>query len=262
MSFRDSVKGEMETLVLDERNFAIRGPFRMNLCGPTMAGKSKFCLNLIQHHKKMFSPPVEEILFCAPYDVENPTSDRQREFVTAIKLYFPTIQFHVGLPSVSTMINFCETCPGHKLLIADDLMKEVNDDEGFVDLMTKFSHHQSLSVIWSSQCYFTRGRNKSKFGNTAILQVSEKVLFNDRSDISWMNLVSSKSFGLGRSNVLRNAMNIVCDIFPANMANEGDRSGQYLVIDCSQISINDDRMKLKTNIFPNENNEFEQIFFH
>ena len=209
----------------------------------------------------MFSPPVEEILFCAPYDVESPTTEDQKEFLTALKSYFPRIQFHVGLPAVSALTNFCETCRGHKLLIADDLMKECDNDEGFIDVMTKLSHHQKLSVIWSNQCYFTRGKNKSKYGNTAILQASEKVIFNDRSDVTWINCVSQKSFGPGHSNALRGAMNMVADLFPGNKANKGDRSGQYLVIDCNQISFNDDRCKLKANIFPNENDEFEQIFF-
>lgn len=110
-------------------------------------------------------------------------------------------------------------------------------------------------------CILTGGKNKNHFGKAAILQASEKVIFNDRSNRAMLDIISSQIFGVGHSQKLRTAMLILESIFPATLANHGDRSEQYLFIDCSQISPNHDGCKVRSHIFPDERGQFMQLIF-
>ena len=66
------------------------------------------------------------------------------------------IEFREGLPQNTDWVND----PRPKLVIIDDLMRESSSGGAIVNLFTKGSHHNNLSVIFITQNIFHQGKGQ------------------------------------------------------------------------------------------------------
>ena len=69
-----------------------------------------------------------------------------------IKRVIPAILFHEGLPDKEEMMELSRN--GHALLILDDLMQEVFNSKGMLDLFCQYSHH--ILTIFNAEPISTR----------------------------------------------------------------------------------------------------------
>lgn len=112
----------------------------------------------------------------------------------------------------------------------------------------QFSHHSKVSVIVTLQNLYTN----SRYGKTFYRQASEIVMFQDRTDLTQVKTVSSKMFG--KSDYLSNCFQFIRTHLTEQVL-------RYLVIDCSNISLLEENMKVRTNIFPTQDGKVQPIFF-
>ena len=116
--------------------------------------------------------------------------------------------------------------------ILDDLMDSV--DAFVVDIFTKMSHHRNLSAIYVCQNLF----DKSKYHRTISLNSHYILLWRNPSDT-------------------QPVANLACQIFASDwcVATEAYREAtceqyHYLLFDLHRS--NEDRLRLRTDIFPGE----------
>ena len=73
------------------------------------------------------------------------------------------VQFHERVP---TTFHLQKMVLKGGLLELDDLMAEGGEDKALLDLLTKLSHHQNITVFYLCQDMFPPGKyDKSIFGN-------------------------------------------------------------------------------------------------
>ena len=88
---------------------------------------------------------------------------------------YPGVQFHDGLPEVSSFDGKKRT-----LFVMDDLMTSM--DDRVVDIFTKISHHWNLSVYLTQNLFY-----KNKQTRTLSLNSHYIVLFKNASDATQVN---------------------------------------------------------------------------
>jgi hypothetical protein len=114
------------------------------LCGPTGCGKTVFVKNFLKHIDRMSDTRFERVIVY------------YTEWQTSYKELGKDIEFREGLPQSSDYT----ADPRPKLLILDDLMRESSSTNAIVNLFTKGSHHNNLSVIFITQNIFHQGRGQ------------------------------------------------------------------------------------------------------
>lgn len=78
------------------------------------------------------------------------------EWQSGYKELGKSIEFREGLPQSGDYTNDCRP----KLLIIDDLMRESSSGSSIVNLFTKGSHHNNLSIIFITQNVFHQGKGQ------------------------------------------------------------------------------------------------------
>jgi len=74
------------------------------------------------------------------------------------------VVFHEGIPDHQALMQWFPQ--GQGVMVLDDLMDEGSNDKRVLDLFTKHSHHQNVTVIYLCQDMFPVGKNaKSIFRN-------------------------------------------------------------------------------------------------
>ena len=74
------------------------------------------------------------------------------------------IHFHEGVP---TTFHLRKWFPKGGLLVLDDLMVEGSEDKEFLDLFTKHSHHQNITVLYLCQDMFPPGKYAKSISRNA-----------------------------------------------------------------------------------------------
>ena len=93
------------------------------------------------------------------------------------------VQFHEGVPDRNLLRKWF---PEGDILVLDDLMNEGSSDKNFLDLFTKDSHHQQITVIYLCQDLFPTG----KFVKTISCNAQYIVAFkNPRDQLGLRNLL-------------------------------------------------------------------------
>ena len=201
---------------MESYEIAFRHPFTCVVAGPTGCGKSTWVKKLVEDRKEMIYPCVDKVFWHYGED--------QQMFRTVQK----DVTFVQGLPDKEIL--------GRKnqnvLLIIDDLMREVN--ENIVDLFTKGSHHQNISVILLVQNIF----DKNKFSRTISLNSQYIVFFKNPRDMSQVVHLAKQMFP-------RNVQHMQLAYKEATTRPHG-----YLLIDLKQST--PDRIRLRSNIFESE----------
>jgi len=118
----------------------LKTPFCMVISGSTQCGKSTLVQKILERREELFDKPIHQIVYC--YSLE-------LKIFSELQHKVPGIKFQHGLPTNIDDLNI-----GSSLLILDDLMQEISNSKEAIDLFTKSSHHQNISVIFITQNFF------------------------------------------------------------------------------------------------------------
>jgi len=191
-------------------------PFTGILSGPTQCGKTMFIFRFIVNVRELMFPPPERIVYC------------YSEYQTIFAEY-PQVEFREGLPKWSDF-------DGSKriLLIIDDMMNESGTDVS--KIFTKGSHHRNISVFFITQNLFY----KSKDSRTMSLNAHYIVAFKNPRDVTQIATLAKQMYP-GKTRYMIEAYQ-----------DATSKPFGYLLIDLKPQT--DDRIILRTNIFPDEIN--------
>ena len=124
-------------------------PCSVLISGPSSCGKTYFTADLLKNARYYFKVLPPNVHYCY--------GSWQNKYRDIEKNSTPKVQFHEGVPDVSTLDKWFKSTNGG-LLILDDLMDECGNDKETQDLFTKHSHHRNISVIYITQDLFPSGK--------------------------------------------------------------------------------------------------------
>ena len=150
-----------------------KSPTSIMISGPTQCGKTVLTRKLLTHAQELFSEDVSKIVYC--YGAYQPSFLKFQQDI-------PNINFVEGFPD-----NVLELFEGKSgILVIDDMMSSCSNDERMADIMTKFSHHQNITVIYLVQNLFPPG----KYSRTISLNCHYIFAFeNSRDSLGISNLI-------------------------------------------------------------------------
>jgi len=120
------------------------------------------------------------------------------------------------------------------MLIIDDLMSKTN--QLMADIFTKISHHRDISVVYMTQNVF----NKIKYARTINLNVHYLLLFKNPRDANQFAMLSRQMYP--------ESWRFAVEAYRDATGNPFS----YLLVDL-RPDLEDERCRLRTNIFPGEN---------
>jgi hypothetical protein len=198
-------------------------PASILLAGVTMSGKTSFVIKLLENREKMFSEPPSKIMFC--YMAWQSAFERLKSI--------PSLELHEGLPERSHITELGLE-KGHKIVIFDDMMREIVTDVNIQDYVTISSHHNNMSIVLLIQNVFAQGPTARSIS----LNCHYMILFNNKRDLSQISR-------LGGQIMPRRGR-----FFLDSYEKATSRKYGYLLIDLSPHT--DKKFQLRTRIFPDE----------
>lgn len=197
----------------------------MLVCGPSKAGKTQFVMKFLRYVKELMTVPPSEIIWCY--------SELQPAYAE-LKQLLPGIRFVEGLPDL-VRLKADKIRP--KLIVFDDMMSVFEKNPALETLFVKGCHHWNLSCIHIVQNLYCKGLR------TARVNANYLVLFKNPSDkLQVANL--ARQLYPGRTQYFIEAYEIATS-----------QPFTYLLLDVSQTC--DDKLRLRTNIFPDDNHHME-----
>jgi hypothetical protein len=190
-------------------------PCTIIIAGPTQSGKSTFVQNFINEKDVLFDEKITEIIYCLPQGQSSNLNLNN------------SITVHEGIPEAQL---FEDKIP--RLVILDDLMRE--SDGNVVDLFTRGSHHQNISVIFVTQNIFNQAKGQRDISLNSHYLICFK---NPRDKVQIMNLA--------RQVYPENSKFIQEAYIDATSKPFG-----YLLFDLTQTQ--NDAYRFRTNIFPSD----------
>ena len=131
---------------MDQRKaFQFRCPTRLLIAGPSGCGKTTFTTRLLLDNTELFSQTTESIHYCY--------GSWQKGFE---KLKKGGVKFHEGIPDTDLLHKWFPG--GQGILVLDDLMDEGSNDKRVLDLFTRDSYHQGVTVLYLCQDLFPNGK--------------------------------------------------------------------------------------------------------
>lgn len=152
--------------------FRFHTPSSMLIVGPSGCGKTVFTTKLLLENLDLFDRLEPNVHYC--YGVW------QDSFQT---LEEGGVHFHHGIPDYATLKKWF---PHGGLLVLDDLMEEGASDKQVLDLFTKYSHHNDITVLFLCQDMFPPGKYSKSISRNAHYVVAFK---NPRDQIGMRNLL-------------------------------------------------------------------------
>jgi len=144
--------------------FKFHTPSSMMVVGPSGCGKTVFTTKLLLNNLELFVESPKSIHYC---------------YGSWQKGYEPLkkggVKFHEGVPDSESVPKWF---PQGGVLVMDDLMDEGSNDKSVLDLLTKHSHHENITVIYLCQDLFPNG----KFAKTISRNVHYVVAFKNPQD--------------------------------------------------------------------------------
>lgn len=172
----------VQKVTLGDEGLKLKTPFAMMITGPSQSGKSEFMLNLVKFRKDVCTSDFTRIIYCQ----SNSYAHKNQLFYQKLQKEFPQAELIQGLPNIHTLHLDLNNLP--TLLLIDDMMREVVRSNEMVDLVTNDVHNFNISVAFTFQNYFVRG----KHGNTFSRNCQYKVLFYNRSELLELRNISSQ----------------------------------------------------------------------
>lgn len=173
---------DVQEVTLTEDDLKIASPFAMMIAGPSQSGKSELIFQLVKFRADVFSSDFCRIVYCN----SNTYSPKNKRFIQRLQEEFPQVEIKQGLPDVVDLHLNLSSQP--TLIIIDDLMKEVVQSSKMNDLVANDIHNFNLSVVFTFQNYFARG----KHGNTLVKNCQYKVLFYNRIELMELRNISTQ----------------------------------------------------------------------
>ncbi len=178
------VNSTIEKVTVTKNFGKIMTPSRMLVCGPTMAGKSTFALELIRHRHIVYDKDFERIIYALPED----SMHLHQVFLETLRNIYPKIEIVEGLPNINELHLKDDNVP--KLLIIDDMMQGTFGSKSMLDMITKDSHHCNCSLVVTCQNIFM----PTRYGRTFVRNCSEKVIFFDKTDANQLSILTRQIF--------------------------------------------------------------------
>jgi len=188
-------------------------PFTAIVSGPKGYGKTAWVLRLIDNIREKIEPVPGRIWYC------------YGEYQPAVNNY-ASVHFEEGLPQLSD--NGCEP----SLIVVDDHMSDI--DQVVADIFTKISHYRNIRMLHCTQNLFDKNKNV----RTISLNAHCLVLFKNPLDAGQFATFARQMYP---------------DYW--RFAVEGYKNATsapycYLLVDLKPDQ--DERCRLRTNIFPGE----------
>jgi hypothetical protein len=185
------------------------------------SGKTTLLYKILKNRKELFTTPPEKIMYF--YGVWQKMFDSmEREL---------PVDFVEGLPAKDIIDEFADGTS--RCIVLDDLMSDVVKSIDMQHIFTRGSHHKNITVIYLNQNMYCQG----KFSRTLSLNTQYIFILKCPRDTTQLALMG-RQIGVGKS--LIEAYEDVMANYPYG----------YLMLDLSPH--NNDGYKLKTNIFPEE----------
>lgn len=170
----------------------------------------------------MYRDPPIHTLYC--YGIYQPLFDEMERVL-------PEFTTKQGLPTLEEIEAYTKDRQ-HKLIVIDDLMHKVVQHKDMELLFTQGTHHRCVSVILITQNLFPRG----KHARTIALNTWYQVLMKNLRDVSQVSILGRQLYP-GKAKGFMDAY-------------QDALTHSYFIVDMSPHS--DDRYRLRTRIFPNE----------
>ena len=133
--------------------FRFHTPSSLLVVGPSGCGKTVFTTNLLLNNLDLFRTTPSQIHYC--YGVWQDGFQLMKE---------QGVKFHEGVPDTDQLKTWF---PKGGLLVLDDLMAEGGNDKRVLDLFTKHSHHQNVTVLYLCQDMFPPGKYAKSISRNA-----------------------------------------------------------------------------------------------
>ena len=198
-------------------------PFTMLCAGATSSGKTFFIKNFLYNLQTVVDNIPKRILYC--YGVYQPLFHEMEKNIL-------NITFMHGLPLKDKLKEHSRDYE-NTLIILDDLMQEVYNSKDMLQLFTQFSHHNNISVIFTSQNIYHGG----KYARSITLNCHYIVLFRN-ANLAQIRILGQQLFpGQGKT-----FLKIYEDAVQEKFA--------YLFLDLHPGHDTGNLFKLRSNIFP------------
>ena len=155
------------------REFRFKSPSSILVAGPSSSGKSVFVQKVIQEKNSLFERQPFKVCYCY--------GAWQNKFHELMK---QGVHFHEGLPERNLLNQWFKGHGG--VLVMDDLMDEGGNDKRVLDIFTKDSHHNDITVLYLCQDVFPIGKYAKTISRNAHYVVAFK---NPRDQLGVRNLV-------------------------------------------------------------------------
>ena len=152
--------------------FRFHTPSSLLVVGPSGCGKTVFTTKLLLKNLDLFHTPPSQMHYC--YEAWQGGFQPMRE---------QGIKFHEGVPDTDQLKTWF---PKGGLLVLDDLMAEGGNDKRVLDLFTKHSHHQNVTVLYLCQDMFPPGKYAKSISRNAHYIIAFK---NPRDQLGMSNLL-------------------------------------------------------------------------
>lgn len=213
-------------------------PFTMLISGGTGTGKTEWLMRFLKNIEHMVQPNVRKILYCYGEANSNILTLSKNEMKNSDIIgnnnngNLCQIKTHNGVPSEVLIREEALGCGGKMLLVLDDLI--VNLDGAFLDsLFTRGSHNWGVSVILVTQHIFLKTLRTAR-ANAHILCLMR----NPAGELQIRTLAQQLFPGRHQ-------------FFMESYRDATREKFSYLLIDMHPNT--DDRLRLRTNIFPDDN---------
>jgi len=127
------------------KTFRFHTPSSILVVGPSGCGKTVFTEKLLLENADLFKTHHTQVHYC--YGV---WQDRFKP------MHDCGVLFYEGIPDHQALVQWFPQ--GQGVLVLDDLMDEGSNDKRVLDLFTKHSHHQSVTVLYLCQDMFPVGK--------------------------------------------------------------------------------------------------------
>ena len=153
--------------------FRFHTPSSILVVGPSGCGKTVFTQKLLLENSDLFETPPSQVHYCygAWQDGFRPIKDEG-------------VVFHEGIPDHQELAKWFPK--GRGVLVLDDLMDEGSGDKRVLDLFTKHSHHQNITVLYLCQDMFPVGKYAKSISRNAHYIVAFK---NPRDQLGVRNVL-------------------------------------------------------------------------
>ena len=152
--------------------FSFKTPSSIMIVGPSGSGKTVFTSALLTENLDLFETVPRKIVYC--YSIWQQGYEKMKK---------AGVKFHEGIPDTE---NLPKWFPKGGILVLDDLMEEAGNDKRVLDLFTKDSHHQNITVIYLSQDMFPPGRFAKSISRNAHYIIAFK---NPRDQVGLRNVL-------------------------------------------------------------------------